>query len=657
MARLRRWRLRHSVLSFVVASLLALVAGGVLLGLSGTFIRLPVWAVAEAEARLNRSLSAVLPQSAIAIGAVELGIDRDWVPRLRLEDARLINRNGASILILPEVRLGFDGGELLQGRIRPGSLLLSGARIDLVRGPDGLLDISIGSSGGETAIDGLPALFAAIDTVLDIPFLAHLSRIEADALTLSLSDRRTAQVWELGDGRLRIENGPDDLRAELTTTMLGGVGNPAQAALTVVTLKGEAKARLSATVERIASRDLAGMVPVLAALGAVEAPISGRMTAEIDPSGITALEAALDFGAGALRPTPETEPIAFDRAGMQIAYDPARGRINLTGFDVESTTLRLKAKGHSYLTDADGRILTGPLGARRPSAFLSQVHISDMQVDPAGLFVAPVRFSEGAVDLRLQLDPFRVDIGQVALVEAGRRLSAKGMIGADAGGWQAAIDITLDRAGHRDLLALWPVRLVARTREWLQQNLLEGTLSDVKAALRVVPGREPVLSLGYDFNGTDVRFIRTMPPIRNADGYATIDGQTYTMVVSRGTVTPPQGGGIDMAGTVFSVLDITRRPAQAEVLLRTQSSLTAALSLLDEPPFGFLQKAGRAVDLGDGQAQLSATLRFPLLPRIGAGDVSFRLDGTVRDFTSDRLIAGRTVTAPLLTLTADPRGL
>jgi len=653
----RRRRLRNSALSLFVLVFLAVAGGFALLGLTGTFVRLPVWAVAEAEARLNRSLGSALPDAAVAIGAVEVGVDTDWVPRLRLEDTRLLHRSGAPILILPEARVGFDPEALLQGEIRPSTLLLSGARIDLTRTRDGRLDIGIGVAGAETGIDGLPALFAALDAALARPALSRLARIETDAMTLVYTDRRLGRSWELGDGRLRLENLPQELRAELGTTLLGRDGNPAQAQITLVAEKGGAKARLSATVDRVPAGDLAAMVPPLAPLGVLDAAISGRLSAGVDANGVTALEAALDFGAGALRPTAEAQPIAFDRAGMQISYDPARGRVNLTSVDVESGTLRLKASGHSYLTDRDGAILTGPLGARLPEAFLTQIHIAEMQVDPAGLFVEPVRFSEGAIDLRLRLDPFTVDIGQVSLVEADRRLSASGTLAAGEGGWTAAIDLTLDRIGHRDLLALWPVTLVQKTREWLEQNLLEGTLTDVKAALRLAPGKEPVLSLGYDFTSTDVRFLRTLPPIRDADGYATIEGMTYTMVVSRGSVTPPLGGVIDMAGSVFSVLDITKRPAQAEVQLQTDSSLTAALSLLDEPPFGFLQKAGRPVDLGEGRARLSALLRFPLVPKLQGNDVSFRVDGTVLDFASDRLVPDKTVAAPSLSLTADPRGL
>ena len=656
-ASVKRPRRRRTGLIALLSFLFVIFAGlGGAIYVTGGKLRLPIWMVAEAEARLNAGLSQTQPGIALAIGGVQIGFDKDGIPQLAIEDARLLHRHGAPLLVLPEARIRLDGAALLQGELRPLRLTVIGANLSLTRRADGSLDLSL---GGDTTPEfaGLAEVFAGLDTLLSDPALASLRGIEADALTLTFTDLPSGHVWNLGDGRLRIDNRADELRAEIGVTLLGQDGNPAQAQVTAIARKGAAEARLSATVDRVPSGDLAALLPPLAPLAVIDAAISGSLAATLTAPGITALEAKLDIGAGALRPTEASVPIAFDRAGMQIAYDPARGRVNLTRFDVESTTLRLAATGHSYLTDAAGTILTGPLGTRLPDSFLTQIHIDGMQVDPAGLFKQPVRFTEGAIDLRLSLNPFRIDIGQVALVEADRRLSARGMIGADAGGWTAAVDLALDRIGHADLLALWPVNLVVNTRNWLEQNVLEGTLTDVKGALRIAPGKEPILSMGYDFRAADVRFIRTLPPIRDADGYATIEGQTYTMVVSRGSVTPPLGGVIDMAGSVFSVLDITKRPAQAEVILRTSSTLTAALSLLDEPPFGFLTKAGRPVDLGQGQAMLDATLRFPLLPKIQAGDVSFRVNGEVRDFASDKLIADKTVTAPFLSLSADPRGL
>ncbi|MEY4698198.1 MAG: hypothetical protein RIT14_2626, partial [Pseudomonadota bacterium] len=629
----------------------------VVLGLTGTTIRLPVWAVAEAEARLNQSLSRAMPDGAVSIGGIDIGVDDDWVPRLRLEDMRLLRGKGQALLTLPETRLAFDPAAMFDGYLRPSTLRISGARIDIRRDAQGRFDFAFGAGQVGPRIDSIPALFDLVDRAFAVPILSRLTRIEADALTLTFRDDRAGRTWEVGDGRLRLENLPDQIRAELGVTTQGASGGLAQAQITVVSDKDRPLARVTATVDGVAAADLATLAAPLAWLAVLEAPISGRLATRLGAEGITALEGSLTLGRGALRPTDGVRPIDFDSASLQVAFDPELGRVNLTGLEVQSPSLRLRATGHSYLQAADGSFLTGALGSRLPAAFLTQIHIAEAMVDPAGLFEEPVRFTEGALDLRLRLDPFSIDLGQLALSESGHSLTARGHIGAGAAGWQVALDVALDSIRHDRLLALWPVTLVPKTRAWLESNVLDGTMSGVKAALRVTPGAEPRLSLGYDFTGTDVRFIRTMPPITAADGYATIDGQTYTMVLSRGSVTPPMGGVIDMAGSVFSVLDITRRPAQAEVRLKTDSSLTAALSILDEPPFGYLTKAGRPVDLGTGRAIIDAVLRFPLVPKLMPGDVSFTVTGRVLGFDSDKIVPGKTVAAPDLAVSADPRGL
>ena len=100
-----RWRL---VFLFAV---LGLVVGGY--GLIGRAIPLPVFVVAEIEARLNRSLADSLPDASLALGSVDLTLDDDMVPRLRIEDVRLLKSDGTALLTLPELRLTLQGRALL----------------------------------------------------------------------------------------------------------------------------------------------------------------------------------------------------------------------------------------------------------------------------------------------------------------------------------------------------------------------------------------------------------------------------------------------------------------------------------------------------------------------------------------------------------------
>ncbi|MDP3961193.1 MAG: AsmA-like C-terminal region-containing protein [Pseudorhodobacter sp.] len=630
-----------------LTALAALVGFGVM-GLTGKTLRLPVWAVVEVETRLNRALDGV-GDTALSLGAIEITVDADWVPRLRLQDVVLAHPGGGTILTLPEVRVAFDPGALSQGQVRARSLVLVGGRVNLRRDAEGRFDLELGAGAAGLQLGSLAEVLDAVDAAFALPALSYLRRIDAQALTLTLQDARARRVWQVGDGRLTLENRDRELAMELGFSLASEGLAPAQAALTFITRKNSPEARIRATVAGVSARDIAAQAPPLAWLGVLDAPISGQFATAIDDKGrIGALQAELTLAAGALHPNAETLPIAFERSALSLNYDPARERINLTGVTVESPQLRFAASGH---VDVPG-------AARgQPREFLAQVHLDQVRVDPAGMFVEPVTFSEGALDLRLRLDPFRVEVGQLALVEDGQRLVASGRVTAEPKGWNLALDLHLDAIRHDRLLALWPVALVPRTRAWLAANVQEGLLTDVRAALRLAPEAEPKLSLGYEFAGVDVRFIKTMPPIRKGHGYATIDGASYTMVLDQGQVTPPEGGVIDMAGTVFAVLDILQRPPQAEIRLITDSSLTAALSLLDEPPFGFMAKAGQAVALGEGRARLDTVLRLPLKEKITLEDITYQVNGQLSDVRSTVLVPGRELVAPALVLTASRSGM
>ncbi|RGP36056.1 AsmA-like C-terminal region-containing protein [Pseudotabrizicola alkalilacus] len=659
----RRPRLRRAgkaglVLLIVLVVLAAVSVLGVL-ALTGKPIRLPEWSVAEVETRANAALQDVLPGAAVSVGAIEVALDPDWTPRLRLEDLRLLQGQGSTLLALPDLRMSFDAGAFVRERsLRPASLRIIGGAVTLNRREDGSFDLSIGASGTAPPINGLSDLFAQIDRALEAPLLSRLDRIEAEAASLTLIDQRLRRTWTVGDGRITLQNRPDVLAAEVGLSLASDSGEPAQALVTLIRPKGQTLLRVTAAVEGVAAADIAAQTPVLGWLGVLDAPISGRISAELNNDGLTALSAQMSLGAGALQPDAATPPIGFDGAAVSLSYDPARGRVVLGDLSVEGPTLRLKAAGHSYLLGDAGKILTGPLGRRLPAGFLGQVQISEAQIDPEGLFDQPLRFSGGAMDARLTLDPFRLEIGQVALIEeTGRRLALSGAVEALATGWQVALDLTLDAIAHDRLLQIWPKSAVPGTRNWVGQNVAQGLLTNVKAALRVTPGQDPRLALGYEFDGAEVRFLRTLPPIRNGRGRSSIEGTAYTVVLDGGTVEAPLGGEIDVAGSVFSVPDVLAKPARAEIRLRTESSLTAALSLLDLPPFGFMTKAGRTPDLGQGRAVMDTQLSLPLARRVELKDVAYAVRGQILGLSSDALVPGKTITAEGLILTADPTGL
>ncbi len=649
-------RHRSGLLGRLVFLALVFGPGALTLQLMGRTLPMPVWVVAEVEARLNSSLADALPGGALSLGGIDVTVGEDWVPHLVLEDLRLLQADGQTLLALPETYFSLDPAGLPQGQFRAKSLRIVGAHIDLRRDQQGNLLFALGGGSGPK-IDSLAAVFASLDHAFAQPALTHLTQVQVEGLSLTLTDQRADRTWQVGDGLVSIENRKDDIAAQMSLSLVAGGTTPARATVTAVVTKGAGSARVSVQVENVAAKDLAAQSPVLGWLGVLDAPISGRLATTIDLKGVAAVDGRLDFGAGALQPAPKATPIAFDRASLGLGYDPAAGRIVLTDLSVQSRTLRLTTKGHAYLVDDKGQTITGALSGRIPAAFLGQIEISDLSVDPAGLFAAPVTFHQGAVDVRLKLDPFTLDIGQFALSEGGEHLGLSGQISTDPAGWRVALDLTLNQISRDRLLALWPLRLVTGTRNWVASNIRNADLSGLRASVRMAPGAEAKVELSYGFAQAELRIMPKMPPVTGADGYATIQGKAYTLVMSKGIITPPQGGVLNVAGTVLSVPDITVNPAIANIDLHMAGALTGVLCLLDQPPFFYLQKAGQPVDLGQGQASLSAQISLPMKGRVMPWDVSYQVTAKVTDFASDVLIKGHRLTSPLLTVAVTPKAV
>ena len=643
--------------------LLAVGVAVVVFGLAGTSIPLPVWTVAEVENRLNQALDPELNGAAISVGAIAITLDEGWSPHLRLDDLRLLKPGGGTLFQLPVTHLALDRSELLQGRVRVKTLRMAGAAIAVHRDAEGRFDLNFGRGQGPR-IDSLAALFAAADRLFALPALSHLQMVEADGLSLTLTDARSGQSWQLGDGRLLIENRPEELAAQLGLSLRGASGLPAPVDITVIAAKGtgtagpgSGAARILVRLDNIAAADLAAQSAPLAWLGVVDAPISGQLSARIDATGVSALTAQLDLGKGQIKPEGQATPIAFDHAGIGISYAAAEGRLQLELLEVESPELRLNASGQAYLLDAAGQVMTGSLTGRWPASFLGQIAFSEVSIDPEGLFDRPLRFSEGSADLRLRLDPLTLDLGQMVLKAGNQQVSLKGQATATETGWRLALDFGLTQITRNGLLAIWPDTLIPKTREWLTTNVLGGVFRDITAALRLEPGEKPRMQLNFDYAEAEIKVMAAMPPVVAAAGYVTVLDNRLTQVLRTGTVTPPDGGPIDLAGSVLTIPDIYARPSRAEVTLTSASSMTAALSLLNQPPFFFLDKAGRPVDLGQGQVVARSELRLPLQKTLSPGDVVFDVVAEVRDFASDTLVEGHPVTAPLLRVTAQPGGM
>ncbi|TCM83395.1 AsmA-like C-terminal region-containing protein [Rhodovulum steppense] len=612
------------------------------LALTGRMVDLPGWATARIEARLNSQFA----PAEMRIGGVGVMFSRKAVPSVRFRDVLVLDGAGRDVAALPVIGATISAVGLASGRLDVTHVALDGAELTLRRAPNGRLDLALGRTGAPvSAAASLGELLDEIDRGLSAPGLVAIEAVSVEGLGLTFEDARAGRTWIVENGLMTLDQDADEVAIRAFFSLRGQAELPAELAFDFVSRKGSPAASFAATFSDVPSADIATQSPALAALAVIDAPISGAIRTEVFADGsLGPLTAALEIGAGALRPAGGAPPIGFASGRSAFTYDPEAGRLNFDRITVDTAILRLSAEGHAYLRDMEGGW---------PETLVAQLAFREVALNPDGVFETPAILSGGALDLQLRLFPFTATLGQVVLLDEGRSYRGRGRVRALPEGWDVAVDATIPEIDRQRLLSLWPLTLAPNTRGWIEANVLAGIVHDGRAALRRPPAGPLRVSLTHAIRDAEVQVLDGFPPIRQGIGHVVIDSDRFALSVERGSVAVPEGV-VDVAGSTLKVDDLSADVPRAEIVLRTRSAIAAALSLIDQPPLGITTVAGIAPDLATGEALIETRLDLPLIPDLAVEDVGWQVTGDLRGVGSDALVPGRRFEAGSLRLEASP---
>ena len=652
--KLARRARRHVGLSMLWSAMWTLgvvmvIAGGIafaVLWSVGRPIAAPDWMRDRIEARIG----AILPGLEITFTDLVFTVDEGWVPRIQMRDVSLQEAGGAPLMTLGEMEAGISGEALLRGQLEPGRVRLSGLRLSLRRMEDGSFDLAFGDALPPIERASNPAaLIEGLDRLLNQPRLAGLREIDAENLGLTYEDARTGRLWQVDGGRIALRRNGDDLTLRGDVALLSGYDFATSLSLSYTGQIGSSAAQVGLNFEDMTASDLASQSTALAWLGVLRAPISGAMRVSVDAGGtLGPLSVALQIGAGVVQPDDQAQPIPFESARTYLTFTPETGQLAFDDLSVTSKWITARAEGRATIASVENGW---------PSSLLGQFRILDIVANPADLYETPVALEEALLDLRLSLDPFELTLGQMTLFDRGRRLLLDGQVGVSPLGWEVAVNGRMDAILPERVLELWPDALVPVTRTWVADNVHKAQLNDIQLGFRRRPGSTDRLYLAFAFDEAEVTYARNMPILTDAAGQASLTDRRFVISATEGRVTPPDGGSLDVAGTSFTIPDVTLKPANAQVRLATQGSITATLSMLDTPNLRLLEKAGRPVDLAQGTAEVTAVIDMPLIRPLMPDDLRFAASARLRDVTSDGIMPGRTLRADAMELKADTNTL
>ncbi|WP_245766319.1 DUF3971 domain-containing protein [Sulfitobacter brevis] len=646
----RRRRLRRAGmwLLAVVLVLSTATAGGIIY-LTGRPITTPEWL----QQRIETRIAEALPQVRVQFGEMTLVVDKGWRPRVRLRDVAVNAASGAEIVRFNELKASFAMRPLLDGLVQPRDIALSGVFVTLRRGTNGRVSLTAGTGTAAPASEAasIPQLIGQVDRLLATPALSALARAEIRALTIRYEDARSKRAWTIDGGRLLLAREGDDLTIGADLAVLSGGAEAATLSANYTSRIGEHAAEFGVSFEGVAASDIAAQAPVFAWLDVLRAPISGAVRSGIEPSGRFApLNATLQIGAGVVQPNNQTTPIPFDGARSYFSYDPADQVLQFDEVSVQSKWITGLASGSAVLgTAGKGGPLTDLVG---------QFNLRDLVASPRSFYADPVTLEEADVDFQLSLNPFRVQLGRLQISDQGQTLLVDGELAAEPAGWRIALNGWMDGIRPERILSLWPEGIGFKTRKWLTENLIEGTLQDIDVALRRTPDAAPEVYLAFDYQDASVRFMKTMPPVTQGRGHMSIVDKRLVVSLDSGQVVAPQGGAVTLAGSSFIMPDITVKDGPPAVIrLETRSTVTATLALLDVEPMRVMQKAKLPIDLMNGRAAMEGTIALPLKKGTKPDAINYHFTGDLTAVKTEKLIKGRRLTASKIAVNVDNRAL
>lgn len=633
-------RLPGRLASLAVALTVA-VSGGVLLLLMRGPIDLHD-ALPTMVERANAALGDAAGQSRIEIGGARLGLGPAGAPApgLYLEAVRIVGADGEAIAEAPTVRVAFRPLDLLAGQLRLSHVTVIGAALTLRKPPDGpLLGDLAPASPDVDALQPVAQVLAAM-AAAPPPLLASLAQIafEDTAITVELPDpghviplRGVGVRFMLRDGAL----------AAVATVPLAEGARPVTLA---AALGDDGTVRLEAAMPPTRPALWPG---IAADLTALDVPISGTLSATIDPEGrLDAAIARVEVGPGVVTVGDTAAALDGARAVLRLDGD---------GWDIDSLTVQ----AGPFSLNGTGRIEAdiSAEGLRAATAVLALGPVA-VPLDPADPRSPAARFDDGFLSIRMLPTARRVEVADAHLRRGALTVGLSGWAAHHPEGWEIALGGALRDLSVADLLALWPVRVAPGAQRWMKAHLEAGQVDEAFFSV-AGPLATPRAVLDFGFREARATPLPPLPPIIGGRGWGRVDNDVFMLSLAEGQVRVSAGSDsvIDLNGSRFRLEPLSDGDAPGRIALQAAGPVAAMLALIDMPPLSLLDRVAISPDAVEGAGRVSADIVVPLRRDVLLSEIGVAVTATVTEAALDTETPLGLFSAPSLSLIADTERL
>jgi hypothetical protein len=585
----------------------------------------------------------------------------------RLRNIRLIDTDGSIVAQAPLAAIGMSGAALLSGRIAPGSVDFIGPRL-LFYASDNGLSLSFyrpSSSDVEKFIKGsVPESVAvAPNAQSEAPAESVMAKRSEPPMPTSagrqLDVTRTvtevferarrgntsyltrfgvkdAQVVLSRDGVETLLQVPDfsiDLQHKNERSVLIGQAN-------LATNKGDWQLEfrteqrpkreslsITALIQDLVPSGLAENFPTVAALKAIDLPLTGEAAVELSTAGrFLSGDANLELEKGYL--TPPWDPdnaMQIDEGNLHVRYAKKNDI-----FEIERSTLKW---GDSQAT-ISGQFRPAGADGGSPS-WTFKLKADDAVLAGAEFGLSPIKVDEWSAEGSVTPDRGRVTLSRFVIRSGGASIELAGSVADAPGSPEVHLNGVVSAMPVDTLKLFWPKFLAGDARKWVMKNVSGGQVLGGKVAVSLQPGELARMQTGaelapeavnveLDLAGMSLTYIEKLPPILTGNAKMTVSGITFWVDIPEAKIALPSGQEIALTEGRFLIPDLRPDPQQGQITFKAAGTTATVLQLLDYEPLGYMQAVGMKPESFGGTSTGSFVLDMPMREDLKFRDIRLR---------------------------------
>jgi AsmA-like C-terminal region/Protein of unknown function len=585
----------------------------------------------------------------------------------RLRNIRLIDTDGSIVAQAPLAAIGMSGAALLSGRIAPGSVDFIGPRL-LFYASDNGLSLSFyrpSSSDVEKFIKGsVPESVAvAPNAQSEAPAESVMAKRSEPPMPTSagrqLDVTRTvtevferarrgntsyltrfgvkdAQVVLSRDGVETLLQVPDfsiDLQHKNERSVLIGQAN-------LATNKGDWQLEfrteqrpkreslsITALIQDLVPSGLAENFPTVAALKAIDLPLTGEAAVELSTAGrFLSGDANLELAKGYL--TPPWDPdnaMQIDEGNLHVRYAKKNDI-----FEIERSTLKW---GDSQAT-ISGQFRPAGADGGSPS-WTFKLKADDAVLAGAEFGLSPIKVDEWSAEGSVTPDRGRVTLSRFVIRSGGASIELAGSVADAPGSPEVHLNGVVSAMPVDTLKLFWPKFLAGDARKWVMKNVSGGQVLGGKVAVSLQPGELARMQTGaelapeavnveLDLAGMSLTYIEKLPPILTGNAKMTVSGITFWVDIPEAKIALPSGQEIALTEGRFLIPDLRPDPQQGQITFKAAGTTATVLQLLDYEPLGYMQAVGMKPESFGGTSTGSFVLDMPMREDLKFRDIRLR---------------------------------